>query len=116
MLFRSLRKFMLVSFDDILIYSPNWNMHFEHVKQAFEILRQHQFFIKISKCAFGQQELEYLGHIVTSQGIKVDQGKVEAMLNWPRPTNIFELRGFLGLTSYYRKFIHKSKLCGLFSP
>ncbi|KAL6320971.1 hypothetical protein AAG906_010780 [Vitis piasezkii] len=92
-------------FYDILIYSPNWNMHLEHVKQAFEILRQHQFFVKISKCAFGQQELEYLGHIVTPQGVQVDQGKIKAMLNWPRPTNISELRGFLGLTGYYRKFV-----------
>lgn len=63
-----LRKFILVFFDDILIYSPNWNMHLEHVKKAFEILRHHTFFLKLKKCAFGQQELEYLGHIVTAQG------------------------------------------------
>ncbi|RVW35013.1 Retrovirus-related Pol polyprotein from transposon 17.6 [Vitis vinifera] len=100
-----LLKFVLVFFYDILIYSPNSNMHLEHVKQAFEILRQHQFFVKISKCAFGQQELEYLGHIVTPQGVQVDQGKIKAMLNWPRPTNISELHGFLGLTGYYRKFV-----------
>ena len=85
-------------------------MHLEHVKQAFEILRQHQFFVKISKCAFGQQELEYLGHIVTPQGVQVDQGKIKAMLNWPRPTNISELRGFLDLTGYYRKFVRN---CGI---
>lgn len=60
-----LRKFILVFFYDILIYSPNWIMHLEHVKKAFEVLRQHQFFVKFSKCAFGLQELEYLGHIVT---------------------------------------------------
>lgn len=63
-----LRKFILVFFDDILIYSPNWNKHLEHVKKAFEILRHHTFFLKLKKCAFGQQELEYLGHIVTAQG------------------------------------------------
>ena len=100
-----LRKFVLVFFDDILIYSPNLSMHLKHVTKAFEILRQHQFFVKISKCAFGLQELEYLGHIVTSQGVKVDQNKITAMLNWPRPTNVSELRGFLGLTGYYRKFV-----------
>ena len=100
-----LRKFILVFFDDILIYSPNWTMHLEHVHKAFEILRHHQFFIKLSKCAFGQQELEYLGHIVTPEGVKVDQGKVATILNWPRPTNVSELRGFLGLTGYYRKFV-----------
>jgi hypothetical protein len=100
-----LRKFVLVFFDDILIYSPNWTMHIEHVKTAFEILRHHQFFIKLNKCVFGQQEVEYLGHIVTSQGVKADKGKIQSMLNWPCPTNVSELRGFLGLTGYYRKFV-----------
>lgn len=100
-----LRKFILVFFYDILIYSPNWTMHLEHVQQALEILRHNQFFIKVSKCAFGEQELEYLGHIVTHQGVKADQSKIKAMLNWPRRTNISKLRGFLGLTGYYRKFV-----------
>ena len=80
-------------------------MHLDHVQKALEILRHHQFFIKLSKCAFGQQALEYLGHIVTPQGVKVDQGKIATMLNWPRPTNVSELHGFLGLTGYYRKFV-----------
>ena len=101
-----LRKFVLVFFYDILIYSPNWTIHLEHVKQAFEILRQHQFFIKLNKHAFGKEELEYLGHIVTSHGVKVDQGKIQTMLNWPRPTNISELHGFLGLAGYHRKFVY----------
>jgi hypothetical protein len=92
-------------FYDILIYSPNWTIHLEHVKQAFEILRQHQFFIKLNKCAFGKEELEYVGHIVTSHVVKVDQVKIQTMLNWPRLTNIYELRGFLSLTGYYRKFV-----------
>jgi hypothetical protein len=85
-------------------------MHLEHVKNAFEVLRQYQFFVKFSKYAFGLQELEYLGHIVTPQGVKVDQNKITNMLNWPRPTNVFELRGFLGLTGYYRKFVHNYSL------
>ena len=100
-----LRKFILVFFDDILIYSPDWDHHLLHVRQTFEILRQHRFFVKASKCAFGQQELEYLGHIITSQGVKVDDNKIAAMVAWPQPTNISELRGFLGLTGYYRKFV-----------
>ena len=100
-----LRKHILVFFDDILIYSPNWEMHLAHVRETLEVLRHHQFFIKANKCAFGQQELEYLGHIVTHQGVKVDQGKIDAMEAWPRPTNISELHGFLGLTGYYRKFV-----------
>ncbi|KAH9753704.1 hypothetical protein KPL71_015173 [Citrus sinensis] len=100
-----LRKFILVFFDDILIYSPSWCSHLTHVKQAMEVLKQHQFFLKASKCTFGQQELEYLGHIITSQGVKVDETKIAAMVSWPQPKNISELRGFLGLTGYYRKFV-----------
>jgi hypothetical protein len=80
-------------------------MHLEHVRKAFEILRQYNFFAKLKKCAFGQQELEYLGHIITPMGVKVDQAKIQAMLSWTRPTNISELHGFLGLTGYYRKFV-----------
>jgi hypothetical protein len=100
-----LRKFILVFFDDILVYSPTWNEHLLHVKQTLDILRQHQFFAKDSKCVFGQQELEYLGHIVTNRGVKVDNSKIAAMVAWPPPTTISELRGFLGLTGYYRKFV-----------
>ena len=76
-----------------------------HVRKTFDILRQHRFFVKAIKCAFGKQELEYLGHIITSQGVKVDKNKIAAMIAWPRPTNISELHGFLGLTRYYRKFV-----------
>ncbi|KAH9696704.1 hypothetical protein KPL71_023279 [Citrus sinensis] len=76
-----LRKFILAFFYDILIYSPTWDNHLDHVKQAMEILKQHKFFLKSSKCTFGQQELEYLGHIVTSHGVKVDNKKIAAMLS-----------------------------------
>lgn len=100
-----LRKFVLVFFDDVLIYSPDWNTHLEHVRQAFELLRQHKLYLRLNKCAFGQQQIEYLGHVVTHDGVRVDQGKIKAMLEWPQPTNISELRGFLGLTGYYRKFV-----------
>ena len=100
-----LRKSILVFFDDILIYSASWSSHFEHVKQALEVLKQQQFFIKISKCYFGQQELEYLGHIVTCNDVKMDERKVVAIMSWPKPQNITELKGFLGLTGYYLKFV-----------
>lgn len=76
-----------------------------HVEQTLEILRQHNFFAKASKCVFAQQELEYLGHIITPHRVQVDDHKIAAMVAWPRPTNISKLRGFLGLTGYYRKFV-----------
>ncbi|RVW14863.1 Transposon Tf2-11 polyprotein [Vitis vinifera] len=84
---------------------PTWEQHLEHVQLTLAVLRQHQFYVKMSKCAFGKQELEYLGHIITHRGVKVDEKKIEAMVAWPRPSNITELRGFLGLIGYYRKFV-----------
>ncbi|KAH9724161.1 hypothetical protein KPL70_007389 [Citrus sinensis] len=100
-----LRQFILVFFDDILVYSPTWELHLTHVRKTLEILKKHSFFVKANKCDFGKHELEYLGHIVTNQGVKVDGKKIEAMVAWPQPTNTTELRGFLGLTGYYRKFV-----------
>ena len=99
------RKFILVFFDDILIYSLSWECHLNHVKQALEILKWHQFYVKINKYNFGQQELEYLGHIITCHGLRVDKKKISAMTTWPRPQSITELWGFLGLTGYCRKFV-----------
>jgi hypothetical protein len=75
-----LRKFILVFFDDILVYNLTWDMHLMHVKQTLMILKQHQFFVKTSKYVFGQQELEYLGHIITNHGVKVDENKIAAMV------------------------------------
>lgn len=100
-----LRKFILVFFDDILVYSPTWELHLSHVKETLAILKKHNFYIKASKCEFGKQELEYLGHIVTHKGVKVDQKKIEAMVTWPQPTNTTDLHGFLGMLGYYRKFV-----------
>ncbi|RVW92516.1 Retrovirus-related Pol polyprotein from transposon 297 [Vitis vinifera] len=88
-----------------LFYSPTWELHLNHVRKTLEILKKHSFFVKATKCDFGKQELEYLGHIVTNHGVKVDGKKIEAMIAWPQPTTITELRGFLGLTGYYRKFV-----------
>ncbi|KAH9802372.1 hypothetical protein KPL71_001357 [Citrus sinensis] len=101
-----LRQFILVFFDDILVYSPTWELHLTHVRKTLEILKKHSFLVKANKCDFGKHELDYLGYIVTNQGVKVDGKKIEAMVTWPQPTNTTELRGFLGLTGYYRKFVH----------
>ena len=73
--------------------------------QFLHLVSQHQLFLKQSKCDFGASEVEYLGHLVGKDGIKVDLKKIEAMQDWPHPKNLKRLRGFLGLTSYYRKFV-----------
>jgi hypothetical protein len=70
-----------------------------------EILKTHQLYVKLSKCAFGKQEVEYLGHLISEEGVKADPEKITAMTNWPIPKTPKALRGFLGLTGYYRKFV-----------
>lgn len=100
-----LRKFVLVFFYDILVYSKGLQEHITHLKMVLQTLATHCLYAKRSKCLFGVSEVEYLGHIVTRHGVKADPKKVTAMLDWPAPKNIKSLRGFLGLTGYYRKFI-----------
>lgn len=100
-----LHKFVLVFFDDILVYSRTWQEHLEHVRIIFDLLQQHRLFVKKKKCEFGREELEYLGHIISAAGVKVDQSKIKAMVDWPPLTTVTELRGFLGLTGYYQKFV-----------
>ena len=100
-----LRKFVLVFLDDILIYSSSWEDHIFHLEQVLETLRKHQLYLKESKCSFGQDSLEYLGHIISSTGVSTDPSKIADMLNWPQPTTMTEPRAFLGLTGYYRKIV-----------
>ena len=99
-----LRKFVLVFFDDILIYNKSWKDHVEHVDRVLQLLEEKQFYAKRSKCFFGVQEVEYLGHIVSHEGVKVDPSKIKAIKEWRIPTSIKHLRGFLGLIGYYHKF------------
>jgi hypothetical protein len=100
-----LHHFVLVFFDDILIYRKTWTYHLTHVDRVLHLLSQHQLFLKQSKCSFGASEVEYLGHLVGKDGIRVDPKKIEAMQDWPHPKTLKILHGFLVLTGYYRKFV-----------
>jgi hypothetical protein len=100
-----LRKFVLVFFDDILVYSKNIMEYLKHLKLVLEALKQHQLYAKMSKCSFGSLEVDYLGHLISEEGVKADPTKIEAIINWPNPRTPKALRGFLGLTGYYRKFV-----------
>lgn len=102
---KHLRRFVLVFFDDILVYSKTWAEHILHLQQVLNILKEHQFFAKYSKCHFGVPQVDYLGHIISAKGVAVDPSKIEAMVAWPAPKTLTALRGFLGLTGYYRRFV-----------
>jgi hypothetical protein len=91
--------------DDILIYAKTLDEHVALLKKVFQILKHHQFLIKKSKCSFATNTVEYLGHVISAQGVATDQSKIQAVSIWPTPKTVKQLRGFLGLTGYYRKFI-----------
>jgi hypothetical protein len=100
-----IRKFILVFFDDILVFSSSWAEHLQHVKQVFEVLCEHKLAIKRPKCSFGDESVAYLGHIISAGGVTMDPAKVTAVETWSCPRTLRALRGFLGLTGYYRKFL-----------
>lgn len=99
------RKYVVIFLDDILVFSHSLEEHEEHLRTVFSILRQNQLYAKQSKCSFAQPSVEYLGHVISSEGVATDATKTSAMQAWPTPMNASELRGFLGLTGYYRKFV-----------
>jgi len=100
-----LRKCAVVFIDDILIYSKTWDDHLQHIRAVLTLLQQHKFQVKLSKCSFAKQQLTYLGHIVSSEGVATDPTKIESIKNWPRPANVKDLRSFLGMAGYYRRFV-----------
>lgn len=105
-----LRKFVLVFFDDILVYSKGEQEHWVHLRQVLQILVDHQLYAKRSKCQFAVTKVGYLGHLISAEGVKANWKKIEAMLSLLIPKNPKSLRGFLGLMGYYRKFIKNYRM------
>ncbi|XP_057418514.1 uncharacterized mitochondrial protein AtMg00860-like [Lotus japonicus] len=100
-----LDKFVVVFIDDILIYSRSKQEHEEHLRLVLGILRERQLYAKLSKCEFWLESVKFLGHVVSKAGIAVDPAKVEAVNSWEAPKTVTEVRSFLGLAGYYRRFI-----------
>ena len=99
-----LGKFCLVYMDDILIFSKSAAEHAEHVRSVLQLLRENKFYCKLSKCTFGKAETEFLGHVISKEGIKADPRKIAAIMNWPVPKDVSGVRSFLGMATYFRKF------------
>ena len=98
-------KFVIVFIDDILIYSQSTKEHEQHLKLLLELLRDQKLYAKFSKCEFWIREVHFLGHVINEKGIHVDPAKIEAIKKWEAPKTPTEIRQFLGLAGYYRRFI-----------
>ena len=97
---------VIIYLDDILIFSNNDIQHEEHLRLVLDILRENKLYAKISKCDFFKKSIDFLGHVVSAEGISVDPKKIEAIKSWPIPNGVPDVRSFLGLANYYRKFVH----------
>src|ERR1700733_13660396 len=99
-----LDDFIIVYLDDILIFSKTWEEHLKHVKLTLDALKREKLHVKLSKCEFGKTSLNYLGHIVGHDELKIDPSKVAVIVNWPKPKSAAKVRSFLGVAQYWRKF------------
>jgi transposase InsO family protein len=105
-------KFVVVYLDDIVVYSETLNEHIQHLTQIFDVLRQHTLYAKPSKCIFAVPALEFCGHLVGGGAIRPLSSKVAIISEWPTPTNVHEVRVFLGMVTYYRRFVRAfAKIC-----
>ncbi|XP_075524539.1 uncharacterized protein LOC142556936 [Primulina tabacum] len=104
-LFPYVDTFVIVFIDDILIYSKTRDLHREHLRIVLQLLRDKKLYAKLKKCEFWLEHVAFLGHIVSKEGISVDPSKIESIKQWPIPKTVSEIRSFLGLAGYYRRFI-----------
>jgi hypothetical protein len=100
-----LDRVLLVFIDDIIIYSKNREDHEEHLKLVLQLLREHRLYVNLSKCDFFQKQVHYLGHVISKEGVEIDPYKIESIMDWPTPKDVSNIRSFMGLAGYYRRFI-----------
>jgi hypothetical protein len=100
-----LDKFVLVFLDDILVYSKTKEEHVEHLMMVLQVLREHHLYDKFIKCDFFQKEIQYLGYVISIQGVVLDPKKIKEITDCPAPRNVMDVRSFLGLVWYYKRFI-----------
>eukprot|EP00253_Pinus_taeda_P032583 PITA_32583 len=100
-----LDRFVLIFIDDILVYSRTMEEHQEHLRKVLQTLWEHQLYAKFSKCDFFKEEIQYLGHVITKEGIAVDPEKIKAIMDWPILKDVADVRSFMGLAGYYRRFV-----------
>lgn len=125
-----LRKFVLVFFDNILVYNLTWEEHLDHVKLVLQVLEQSKWVANKKKCDFGPTQIRYLRHQISERGVQMDSDKTKAIRGWEESRTLKGLRGFLGLIGYYRRFVKdydkiakpltkllkKGNLCGSSGP
>ena len=104
-LFDYLDAFVVVYLDDTVVYSKTLTEHEKHLRLVFQRLRENKLYVKPEKCEFAQEKITFLGHKISADRIRMDKGKVQAIMEWSIPTKVTEFRSFLGLANYYRRFI-----------